>query len=489
MKKVSLSLLMTAFFFGTINFAQTLPAENQPSLFKLYQAVQKGYVRAIGLNPKGYASIDLQIENLKPFPVDIDVAGSHLLPRGGRCQRLGLGPILTPASQRDQRRLESGDAIVSLQARETKTVNVATCCLDSGKASPSHETFDAATVALPSVRENVLRWWAEHPEAPQSDVNTAIWQNRNYVEISSKVFNVEGKKIALCSGTYYQLEEGVLLSSTLEGNEKFLGTNILQVIPTPSVVYAVTLEKRTNGTEIPVLWSLSMTGEESWLRVTDLDSEEAIQDILLDVNQNLVLVRSSGIQLWDRNKKQIIELFRSLNRPYSIHRKNANTLTIAINTEKREIVDCSEENRSRKHAVTELWELDFVKKSGKLLQRISGAETHAGKSGVFSISKTGHLSKFSQTSFKFVGKESSLREVIAVGPEIVWVLNRKNQIMALNPETGKVLFVPEFLSKPNENSFKIDAETGDLALKMDEKFYRVRASDGTIQELSSTSSS
>ncbi|MEK7485911.1 MAG: hypothetical protein AABZ60_16435 [Planctomycetota bacterium] len=449
---------------------------------KLYKAVQDGYVRAIGSNPKSYQSIELELENLKPFRLDIDISGSHLLPRGGRCQRLGLGPITSISGPI---RRESGSAIVPLEAHERRKMTVSTCCLDAGKPSPSTETFDGATVALPEIREKVLRWWVEHPETPQGDVNASIWQNKDCVIVSSRSSVQKMKSVVLCSGSYYQLKEGTLLSLTPEGSQKFLGTNILQVIPTPAVVYAVTLEKEgTDETEIPVLWSLSITGEESWIRITSLPFYEKIQDILLDAKQNLVLVSASGVKIYDRNKKQFTDLFRSLNHPFSIHRRSATSLTIAIKTQNEETFDCrSSIDRSSKAIITELWELNFAKKSGRLLQRVFGAEIQAGKAGVFSVSKQGHLARFSHESFKTMAREAFLREVLAVGPQIIWALDLEKKLIALHPETGQILWRPELAQINTKNLVEIDAETGDLALQVEEKLYRIRAIDGTVQEL------
>src|SRR5262245_15790739 len=207
----------------------------------LRQAAKDGTISASGKDPAGYSRITLRLRNASKARVAVELSGSYLTPRNrGSCQRLAIGP---PVDVTATVTSSGGSSVARLEPGAEREFEVRTCCMDSGLRAPNQQSFDVASESLTEVRETVMRWWVEHPTAPQSAVNQAIWQNVPTVRVEPGVVpeyrEPKGSYAVPYGGTYYRLVDGALTSVDDDGLERVYGTGVFQVLPAETGLFAV----------------------------------------------------------------------------------------------------------------------------------------------------------------------------------------------------------------------------------------------------------
>lgn len=449
----------------------------------LRDAVSKGLVAAEGLKPASYRRVFLKMKNRTAEPLDLDLCASYLRPRKRRsCQRLGLGPTVTPRPR--PRRYGPGVVMVHLAPEQELEIELNTCCLDAGRPAPHRQTFDVATKALPPVREKVLRWWADNPTAPQGAVNSAIWQMRDTVHITPGVVEnyrtPTGKFAAVHGGTYYRIEDGELMSRDAEGIERFLGTEIFQVIPVEGAVYAVAL----GDDRRPDLWRLTLTGTEPWGFVMDLADTDRVHDVIPASDGNLVLVTDAGLRYWNKEGQT---LSTSLSTEQILHlstrRAGRERMTVTVQRPPREAEYRAGERFGQKAPVYELWSVDLkTGKAERLKEYWNVRGMLAGPAGVFGLSHKGRLRRLVRTSFKDHATDAAFSRILAVGQKVLWLVGEDGKLRLADARTGRVRHALSLVAE-HLGVVDVDARTDDLAFVSGGAWFRVRAASGEVEQV------
>ena len=183
-----------------------------------------------------------------------------------------------------------------------------TCCMDAGRPCPGDgDRFELAAAPTPANVEVALRWWTDHPTAPQGFVNQSIWTND--LRLLSRPFDREapngqrepigpkGRRIRSYGGTLYTLEDGVLTSLDAEGVRRFHGTQIWDVYPRADALYGI-----GQGVEGNDLWRFAATGEPPWGKVFPVGGTVELND-LVPVAGGAFLTRSGPDELLWRASK------------------------------------------------------------------------------------------------------------------------------------------------------------------------------------------
>jgi hypothetical protein len=443
----------------------------------LHAAAAAGSVEATAANPAAYTQVTLRIRNRSPERRAIDVAGSHVLPRKRKAQRLGIGPAVTPSAAVQS---GGGKLIVRLEPGAETELRVWTCCLDGGLPAPGDdEVFGASDRKLPEVRENVLRWWIDNPTAPQSAVNQAIWTNSPTVRIGPGVVRnfekPEGRFAAVHRGVYYRLADGVLTSVDPDGTRRVHGSEVFQVLPTDDGLFAVALGEDMK----PKLWQIPTTAEDGWRRVLDLDGTMRIRDVIAAGRGDLVLVTDRGILWYDAAKKELrsaleSEVFTHL----SVRRAATDRLLVTILRPKREGVRPGDD-RMASSRKSEIWELALDTGRAERVDQFWNVNSIlAGPSGVFALSHTqGRIRRWSGGKFADFGPEVEAARLLAVARDLVWLVGTDGMLFAVDAKSGAVRHrtgVPA----GDDLAFSVDPENGDVAWVGDGRFHRIRGSDG-----------
>jgi len=447
-------------------------------------AVERGLVRASGADPAAYRRVTLRLESRSREPLTLDLSGSHLRPRSGeeRCQRLGLGPPVEPIPEV---RAGGGRLLVDLAPDAKLSLRLNTVCLDAGAASPRAQGFEVAPGPLPEVRETVLRWWADHPDAPQGAVNEAIWQNRPTVEVRPGVVagfdRPRGTFGALHGRTAYRLEDGELLSHDPDGIVRFLGTGIFQALPTPNGLYAIGL----GADRRPELWRFALTGDEPWGRVLPLRKEVRIRQVIPAGSDRLVLVTDQGADLVDAAAGRVMESIendRAL--AVSAARVGDHGLVLAIKVKGAEGVAQGGATKGEGQDVHDLRWLDL--RTGRTIESKRYWNTESvvsGTAGVFGLTHAGRLRVLVGDDFRNLPSPEAWRLLVAVGPEVLWVVDREGRFAALSPRNGARIHGTA-VEHSAADAVVLDAATGDLGVVSGRRFRRIRAADGTVEEVS-----
>ncbi|MHC4473250.1 MAG: hypothetical protein ACYS99_20085 [Planctomycetota bacterium] len=481
--RVGTRLVLALVLLAPLTLAADGPSAPEPvPVVALRDAAKEGIVAAKGVDPRSYREVTLVLTNRTSRPLEVDICGSHLIPRPrGSCQRLGIGPPITQNVTLSRGR---GTVVVKLGPKEKRELRVNTVCLDAGRAGPSRHVFDAADAKLPPVREKVLRWWADHPTAPQSAVNAAIWKFRGKVDLRPGVapnYRVpSGKYPALHGGTYYRLENGELLSLDGFGIRRFLGTEIFKALPCADGVYAVGLGEARQ----PELWRLAMTGREPWAKVMDLDTSSRLLDIIPVGKGNLAVVTDQGIGLWNRSERNLV---RSLQRQQildlSVVRTGKGALLVTLKVPASEGYYQDGEKKGEKSDLFELWTVSEATGKADRLKRFWNVKVLlAGMAGVYGISPSGALRRLSGKTFKTMKGSGTYSRILAVGRKVLWLVTAEGRLAAVDARTGSVI---ENTAIEVEDDFvhHLDKVTDDLAYVRDGKFYRIRAADGVTEEI------
>lgn len=291
----------------------------------LDKAVAKRLLAVAGEKPASYERVDLVLTNMSDAVLHLDLSGHHLRPTTSGCQRLGLshpvtpsepppapapvpappppaGPSVTSAAP------PAGISPLDLAPHETRRVRMNTCCMDAGRPCPREgDRFELAATPTPPNVEIALRWWTDHPTAPQGFVNQSIWTND--LRLLSRPFDREapdgrrepigpkGRRIRSYGGTLYTLEDGVLTSLDAEGIRRFHGTQIWDVYPRADALYGIGL-----GIDGNDLWRFAATGEPPWGKVFPVGGAVELLD-LVPVVGGAFLTRSAQDELLWRGSK------------------------------------------------------------------------------------------------------------------------------------------------------------------------------------------
>ncbi len=445
----------------------------------LWKAVAAGDVEASGSQPASYRAVRLALRNRTRERVAVDVAGSHLRPRSrGSCQRLGLGPPVV-ASETTSR--GAGTSVVLLEPGAEREFVVNTCCLDAGLPAPASHGFVAVAEPLPAVREKVLRWWVDNPTAPQGAVNSAIWGFSDTVHIGPGVVAhylvPTGRFAALHRGVFYRLVDGELTSVDADGVVRILGTGIFQVLPADDAVYAVALGEDRK----PKLFRLSVTGDDPWKRILDLDATNRIHDLHAGRGGDLVLVTDKGIDFFDHETCGVRRALASEQLVHiSVRRENDERLTITTRRPPREPVYQGGQRLHEAAPVFELWSLDAASGATERDEEFWNIGSMlAGSGGVFALAHTtGRLRRLVRGKFDEFGPDATFTRILGISRDVVWLVDAEDRVVAVDARTGKRRFRTESRGW-GLHVFDVDSESGDLAYVDGEEFRRISAVDGT----------
>jgi|GEM_PF-2220388 len=245
-----------------------VPAAPAP-VWTLDRAVAAGLLDVRGEAPASYQSVVLVLTNRSKAALTVDVAGRHLRSTTSGCQRLGLAFPIAPTTPRDP--APRGTYPILLAAGERREVRVNSCCMDAGKPCPGRgDRFELASQATPPAVEVALRWWVDHPTAPQGFVNAAIWQgDPSLLErgegAGSRAVARPVKAVRSYRGVLYVLDDGALTSLDREGVRRFHATGVVEALPGESGLLALAV-----GASGLDLWRFGETGDPPWMRLFEV---------------------------------------------------------------------------------------------------------------------------------------------------------------------------------------------------------------------------
>jgi len=469
---------------GQARAAQEKPDDPIPTL---REAVLDGKLEAFGDKPSSYRRVHLHLENRTAAPLSVDICGSYLEPRSKRsCQRLGLGPVVTP---RAARKAGPGTVVVDLGPGETKTLEVHTCCLDAGRPAPSQQLFRPARGRLPDVREGVLRWWADHPQAPQGAVNSAIWQSRPdvYWDPNNRqaVRQVRSYAHAAASnaGTRYLLKNGELMSRDPDGILRFLGTDIRAVHPTDSAVYAEAYGRPLSRTapRPRELWRLVPTGDEPWRLVATLPGALRIRELRVGPTGAVLLVAADGLyRVYPelRSVKRLVETPE--NDSLSIRFLRRGRVQYTLRTKSDTGYYQGGELKGAAMPVLELWTLDLATEKTERTRKFWNVQqVRMGAAGVFALTPGGKLRRLHGKSFRTIGGTISYERILLVGRKYVWVESRKGRLVTVSPSG-----TPRFQNGPRAlDAYALDRHTDEVVYAHGSKYWAVEPSKGKREEI------
>ena len=456
------------------------PAFADLPLLPLRQAAVEGRVGVRGVDPGAYRSVTLEVVNRTDERIAVDLVGSYLRPKKkGSCQRLGLGPAITPQATLTR---GAGTIVVHLEPGEQKSLRLNTVCLDAGRASPSIQQFVIAPDELPPPRLKVMRWWAEHPGAPQGAVNSAIWRFSETVRLTpgtAENYTVpKGRFAALHGGTYYRLVDGELTSMDDEGIQRILGSEMFAVLPCDGAVYSVALSDGGS----PELWRLALTGEQPWGQVMPIGDSLRVLQVIPAGPGRIGVVTDGGLFLRDLaagqtkgyfSNSQIVDL--------SARAVSDTRLLVALRVPGQGGYYQGGERKGAQSDIFELWTLDPRRGDPELVKRFWNMSAMSlGEAGVFGLSHLGVLRKLMGKNFKDFGGPQVCKRILAVGRKHVWLQSAADELILVDAKTGAAKKL-EVIASEN-NAYDIDTVTDDLAFAWNDKFYRVSAKTGEVRE-------
>jgi hypothetical protein len=322
-------------------------------------------------------------------------------------------------------------------------------------------------------------------------VNEAIWQNRDVVRVpvatpaTGRVIEYprpKGTSGALHGGTAYRLHDGELLAYDQDGIARFLGTGIWQALPTADGLYAV----GRGADHTAELWRCALTGENPWGRVASLPREIRIQEILSAGKDRLVLVTDGGVTVLDTRTgamRPFLGRLRVLDVSAVRAGEDAVTVILRVPGEKGDLQDAG--TTGKVQDVYEFWKVDLRRGPGteECVKRYWSTESVvAGGAGVFGLTHSGRIRVLVGDDFKNIPSTEDYSRLLAVGPDVLWLLDSGGKLAAVRPRTGaKVHGFPFGID--GDTAFGVDPATGDLALVRGKVFRRVRARDGSVEEV------
>lgn len=438
-------------------------------------AAKQGLIEVRGERPGGYASVEVIVKSRALEPIRVDLAGRHLTPRTGDAQRLGLAfpeRVLTRAPGP-----ASGTYVIELAPGETKSVRMNSCCMDSGKRCPRiSDVYGVPEAATPPKVEAALRWWVDHPNAPQNLVNAAIWQSDLSVldsraaESAAQRLETRVKSVRSRGGIAYLIEDGALTSLDPEGIRRFHATGIESAWPTGEGLLAVGVG--AGGME---LWRFGETGDPPWVKVLPLGSTR-LEALVPGPGGGYFMRRSDttsravGVVSFrspTTHEESLVELARNGGAdPVSIDLgalEGAKGKAIAIVRRKSTPPpgNFSQSPVQAHSATMDVFDLDS--KTGHSALRktfwntVDGA---VGPAGVFALSFSGKLMRLEGEKFRDVPGDPRGNRIYAVGADRVLVVQTDGSVFSVAASTGKALALPAgAMAAASDRSLSVDPLT------------------------------
>ena len=459
------------------------PGEPAPKVLTLREAVVSGVLKARGFDPGSYRSVSLQMTNVSQEALHVDVCASHLVPRG-HCQRLGLGPVAPGKKKRGRRSrrrpARAGTVVIELAPGAEKTVRLQTCCLDAGKPAPRNQRFRVARTELPKVREAALRWWADHPDAPQGQVNQAIWQNTSIESAgASAVFRSTNRAVAAHGGSTYMLRGGGDLALVdPDGVAYFLGTGIEAVFPAAAAVYAVSRDAQDRA----ALWRLVLTGDERWKRIASVPADHQVLDVRVAPTGEIFVITSKGFFGVRLEQAALFEILATEN-PQHLSLMFGKRRKAHL-TRLRPPFAGYQQGGERKGQSTELCELYTldVAEGTVALERAfwNVGRLRAGPLGVFALTPAGKLRRLVGRSLTPPGRVGYDR-ILSVGRKVVWLQDKFGRAVAVD-KSGRRRF-QEGPTIAAWDHWAMDGATDALLFVRGNGFFRIDPASGVVAQV------
>jgi hypothetical protein len=330
------------------------------------------------------------------------------------------------------------------------------------------------------VRTRVLKWWAENPQAPQSAVNSAIWQNAAEVRVDPPQPEGASRPASRFStvrnGVYYQLVDGELTSVDADGVARLLGNGIRQVLPADDGLYSV----MSAGCGGATLFRLEMTGERCWSRVADLAGDDRVHEILPGRRGDLVLVTDKGVTLWNAAAQTATRVIET-DSPAHLSARRAAEDRISVSLLRPAVAPkrVGGKDIGASQQVFELWNLSLDTRTAERERGFWNVDAVlAGASGVFALAPSnGGLRRLSGNRFVDTPSTASYAQIVAVTDHVVWLAGADGRLVAADPATGRARFTSG-VGASEAGAANVDPRTGDLAYVRDGAFRVVRGRDG-----------
>jgi len=443
----------------------------------LGDAASKGLVDVSGSEPRSYTAIKLRLESRSKTPLAVDLAGAYLKSRTTTSQRLSIGPpVLTPSTVRRG----AGTSVVLLEPGATAEFVVNTCCMDAGLPAPSKQTFGLVLAPMPPVREKVMRWWNDNPTAPQSAVNAAIWQNAPDVHVGPGVVQdyaePKGRFTALHGGAYYRLVDGELTCLDEQGLLRVLATRVFQVLPTDGAVYAVMLGQDGK----PKLWRLAVTGDERWMKITDLDGTDRIREVFEGGKGNLAILTDKGVLFWDAAKSEVRQVLRDSVCVDPTATVDGGRVVIACRRPPRAPTFRGGQSIEEQTTVFSVWSIDMETGRSDEVRKFWNIDAiRAGAGGIFALTPTERrLRRLNDDKFVDIGPPNTpYRRIVGVSKETLWLADADGKLVAADPKTGRVRMRTD-VAADDLAVCGVDPRTGDISYVAGAEFRRLFAADG-----------
>ncbi len=457
------------------------PAPPAPAAkpLSLDRAVQKGLLEVRGASPTGYQTVLLVLRNRSTEPLTVDLAGRHLVPTTGNVQRLGLsfptGPTGPKAPREPRPDAGPGTVPVTLEPGELREIRMNSCCMDSGKACPrSQDKYVLASAPTPPAVEVALRWWVDHPKAPQGFVNASIWQgdprllDRPPPEegASGRASGAEappwpkGKSVRSYGGILYLLDDGALTSVDPEGVRRFHATGIHQAFPQADGLLGV-----GRGAEGRELWRFGVTGDPPWSSLFAMPAADVLD--LVGFSGGSFLVRGkdglsfrankaapgAAVELRGRDDAEakavefgVLDAVRGRAVAF-VWRKGrppGGSLSSANVTDRAEKVDVFDVN-GRTGVAT-------LRKTYWNVRHLG-----AGPAGVFALTPAGRLERLDGERFVRLPSDRDWKRVAAVGAGRLLLVGEEDGLCVYDLSSGRATPVP-----PGASDVTLDPVTDDL---------------------------
>jgi outer membrane protein assembly factor BamB len=379
-------------------------------------------------------------------------------------------------------RRDAGTSVVLLEPGQVAEFEVNTCCMDAGLPSPTKQTIGLVLSPMPPVREKVMRWWNDNPTAPQSAVNSAIWQNAPEVHVGPGVVQdykePKGRFTAILGGAYYRLVDGELTCLDEQGLLRVLATRVFQVLPTDGAVYAVMLGQDGK----PKLWRLAVTGEEPWMKIMDLDGSDRIREVLEGGKGNLTLLTDKGVLFWDGATSKVSQAISDSVCMDPTARAEDGRVLLAFKRPPRAPTYRGGQAQYEQTSVFSVWSVDPETGKSEELQKFWNIDAiHAGPGGVFALTPTERrLRRLNDDKDKFVDigpPNTPYRRIVGVAKDTLWLADANGKLVAADPKTGRVRLKTD-VAADQLGVYDVDPRTGDIAYVAGTEFRWLHADDG-----------
>lgn len=411
----------------------------------LDRAVGAGLLQVEGERAASFQSVVLVLTSQSKAPLTVDLTGRHLRPTTRGCQRLGLAfPVETPRPKD----APPGTFPLTLSPGERRELRMNSCCLDIGKPCPGEkDRFVLDLKPTPPAAEVALRWWVEHPTAPQGFVNAAIWQrNPGLLEGGPGTDNVTAFRSQVRShrGVLYVVEDGVLTSIDREGVRRFHATRVLDARPGDTGLLAVALG--ASGLE---LWRFGETGDPPWVRVLTLDAP--VDQWMEGPGGTFLLRRKHELRfLADRTREPVVVAVEGRAdvevagaRVARVGAAGAGALFVHRKGQGPAGAFNAAQGVHERAPTVEWHDLDLRRGTTKHRRTFwHVADLDGGPGGVFAVSRSGRLLRAEGTRLVPVPTEGDWVRLAAVGLRRLVVESAGGRLVAVDARTGREALLP-----------------------------------------------